>query len=62
MNVLTGDVDANKTVATADVSLTRGQVGMPVTGSNFRENVRVDGAINNSDMRTVQNAVGHNLP
>lgn len=62
MNVLSGDVDGNKTVETADVNLTQAQVGMPVSSSNFREDVRVDGAINNSDVRTVQRAVGHNLP
>ena len=62
MNVLNGDVDGNKTVNTTDVNLTRAQVGNPVTSSNFREDVRVDGAINGADVRAVRNALGHNLP
>ena len=62
MNVLAGDVDGNKTVDINDVNLTRNQVGMPLTDSNFREDVRVDGAINNPDVKTVRHDVGHNLP
>ena len=62
MNALTGDVDGNKAVNNTDVNLTRGQVGMPVTGSNFREDVRVDGAINRTDVRAVKADLGHNLP
>ncbi len=62
MNVLIGDTDGNKIVNPADVNRTRSQVGMAVTSSNFREDVRVDGAINNTDVRAVRNAVGHNLP
>ncbi len=62
MNVLGGDVDGDKTVDVTDVSATRAQVGNPVSASNFREDVRVDGAIDNIDVRTVRNAVGHNLP
>lgn len=62
MNVLTGDVDGNKQVDTTDVRLTRNQVGMAVTSSNFREDVRPDGAIEKGDVKTVQQSVGHNLP
>jgi len=62
MNVLVGDVDANKTVEQTDVTLTRNQVGMPIGASNFREDVRVDGTINTNDVRSVRNALGHNLP
>lgn len=62
VNILAGDVDASKTVDATDVSLTQAQVGMPLTSSNFREDVRVDGVINNTDLSTVQQDVGHNLP
>ena len=62
MNVLTGDTNADKTVDTTDVDLTKGQVGMPVTNTNFREDVRVDGAINSGDVKAVRAAVGHSLP
>ena len=41
-NVLASDVDGNKTVDRPDVSLIKGDVGMAVTGSNFREDARVD--------------------
>jgi hypothetical protein len=36
-----GDTTGNKTVSNSDVTQTRDQVGMAVTSSNFRENVRV---------------------
>ncbi|CAN5574492.1 hypothetical protein BH20VER3_BH20VER3_03860 [soil metagenome] len=62
MNVLVGDVNSNKIVDTTDVSTTRGQVGSPVTGANFRNDVRVDGTISNGDVRTVRNATSHSLP
>ncbi len=62
MNVLAGDVDATKTVDNTDFTLTRSQVGMAVTSSNFHEDVKVDGAINGADVRAVRNALGHNLP
>ncbi|MGI8890568.1 MAG: S8 family serine peptidase [Chthoniobacterales bacterium] len=62
MNVLVGDVDASKTVDATDVSTTRSQVGSPVTKANFREDVRVDGTINNGDVKGVRNATGHSLP
>ncbi|MEO6870985.1 MAG: S8 family serine peptidase [Chthoniobacterales bacterium] len=62
MNVLGGDVNADKVVDTTDVSLTRAQAGQPVTTSNFREDVRADGAINSTDGRAVRGAVGHMLP
>ena len=61
-NLLIGDTDGNKTVNGADVSLTRSQVGAPVTISNFREDVKVNGAINPADVRQVKANVGHSLP
>jgi photosystem II stability/assembly factor-like uncharacterized protein len=61
-NMLIGDVNGDKTVNGTDVSLTRGQVGMPVTSANFREDVRISGAINSTDARAVQGAKGHTLP
>ena len=41
-NVLASDVDGNKTVDRPDVSLIKGDVRMAMTGSNFREDARVD--------------------
>ncbi len=62
MNVLAGDVDASKTVDQTDQNLTRGQVGMPITTSNYREDVHTDGAINSKDVREVREDLGHSLP
>jgi hypothetical protein len=62
MNVLSGDVNADKTVDTADVSATRQQVGMAVTSANFREDVKVDGMIDNRDVKTVRKSLGNSLP
>src|SRR4029077_18520216 len=43
MGVLIGDVNGNGTVSSADVALTKSQVGATVGGSNFREDVNVNG-------------------
>jgi photosystem II stability/assembly factor-like uncharacterized protein len=60
--ILIGDVNSDKAVNKTDVTITRGQVGMPVNSSNFREDVKVSGTINSTDAKAVQNAVGHALP
>jgi len=62
MNVLVGDVTGDKKVDTSDVNLTRGQVGMVVTTSNFREDVRPDGAITSVDVKQVRANLGHTVP
>lgn len=61
-NMLIGDTTADKTVNNVDVSQTMGQVGQPVTSSNFREDVKIDGSINATDVRLVSSNVGHSLP
>jgi hypothetical protein len=61
-NMLIGDVNGDKSVNTADVSLTRGQVGMAVTSANFRDDVKVSGTITSQDVRVVRGANGHILP
>ena len=61
-NMLIGDVNGDKTVNSVDVSLTRGQVGMPVTSANFRDDVRISGTIDSRDVREVRGANGHSLP
>jgi hypothetical protein len=62
MNVLIGDATADKTVDKSDGSLTRNQVGMPVTALNFREDVNANGSISNADVRLVKSNFGHPLP
>src|SRR5260370_24721600 len=54
MGVLIGDVNGNAVVNSSDVSLTKAQVGMPVSGSNFREDVNPNGTISSTDLPLVQ--------
>jgi hypothetical protein len=61
-NMLIGDTTGDKTVNNLDVTQTRGQVGLPVTGTNFREDVNIDGAITSADVSLVRSDVGHTLP
>ena len=62
MGVLVGDVNGNATVNVSDVSLTKAQVGQPVTGSNFREDVNANGSISVADVAQVKANVGTALP
>ena len=61
-NMLIGDVNGDKTVNTTDVTLTKGQIGVPVTSSNFRDDVNVNGTITSADSKQVKSNVGHSLP
>lgn len=61
-NMLIGDTTGDKTVSNSDVAQTRGQVGVAVTASNFREDVRVNGEIAPADVRLVRSNLGHSLP
>ena len=62
MNVLIGDVNANKTVNATDVALVKSQVGQAVSGSNFREDVNADGSLSSSDVALTKSRVGNGLP
>jgi len=62
MGVLVGDVNANATVNATDVALTKSQVGMAVSGSNFREDVNANGTISSTDIAIVKSDVGTSLP
>jgi len=66
MGVLKGDVNANKVVTNADVSLVKAQVsaGGSVNASNFRNDVNANGVITNADVSIVktQVAAGAQLP
>ena len=62
MGALIGDTTANGTVNSADVGLTKSQLGQPVTGANFREDVTVDGRITSSDVSLVRSERGTALP
>jgi plastocyanin len=62
MGVLIGDVNGNGLANASDVSLTKSQVGQPVTGSNFREDVNASGTITSTDVAIVKSDVGTALP
>jgi spore coat protein A len=62
MGVLVGDVNGDAIVNASDVNLTRSQVGLPVTASNFRADVRTNESIDARDVRLVRSNVGHSLP
>jgi Dockerin type I domain len=62
MGVLVGDVNGNALVNASDVSLTKSQVGVAVSGSDFREDVNANGVINSVDVALVKSKVGTALP
>jgi N-acetylneuraminic acid mutarotase len=62
MCVLIGDVNGNGVVNATDVAMTKSQVGMTVSGSNFREDVNANGLINSVDVALVKSKVGTALP
>jgi len=62
MGVLVGDVNGNAIVNASDVSLTKSQVGVAVSGSNFREDVNANGTISSTDVALVKSDVGTALP
>jgi autotransporter-associated beta strand protein len=60
--MLVGDVSKNKTVNGTDVSQTKVQSGMPVTGSNFRMDVTANGGITGTDVSLVKSRSGFGVP
>ncbi|MFZ3374655.1 MAG: hypothetical protein WA183_03795, partial [Chthoniobacterales bacterium] len=47
--MLMGDTTASRVVNASDVAQVKGQIGVPVSASNFREDLTVNGSINASD-------------
>ena len=62
MGVLFGDTDRNGFVTSADATLTQSKIGQTLNGSNFREDVNLDGSINSTDVQQVQSKAGTKLP
>jgi hypothetical protein len=62
LSLLIGDVGGNGNVGSGDVSAVNGQVGHPVTISNFRDDVNHDGVIDSTDVTMVKNQRGAFLP
>ncbi len=62
MNVLNADTSGNKTVNGTDVSQTKLQSGVALSGANFREDVNASGGINGTDVSAVKLRSGNALP
>ena len=62
MNVLLGDITANKAVNSSDVSETKARSGTVPTPNTFRTDVTVNGVINSSDITAVKAQSGTALP
>jgi hypothetical protein len=60
--LLIGDVTANGTVTTGDVTAVQGQVGGTANQSSFRYDVNANGLITTGDVTTAQSQVGSHLP
>jgi len=59
---LTGDADANRTVARADKTAVHDQLNQPVTSANFRDDLNASGSITNGDVQIAKANQGHVLP
>jgi hypothetical protein len=62
MGVLIGDVNGNRTVNAADVSLCKLHLGATVDATNFRSDVNANGTINAADTAIVKANTGHSQP
>jgi hypothetical protein len=61
-NMLTADTTGDKTVNLSDLNQVKGQAGMPVNATNFREDINVDGTITHADGRLVKQYRNTSLP
>lgn len=59
MAVLAGDTTGDGTVNSADVSQVKSQSGQSVAGTNFREDLTVDGSINSAECRFCEVVLGN---
>jgi hypothetical protein len=59
---LTADADASRLVSKPDQTLVQGQLNQPVTSANFREDLKPDGRIKNSDLNLVKANKNHSIP
>jgi hypothetical protein len=62
MGVLIGDINANRTVNAADVSVVKALSGQSVDGTNFRSDVNAGGSINGADVGIVKADAGTGIP
>jgi len=61
VNMLIGDTNGNGIVNATDIAQTKGQVGQPVTSSNFRTDVNASGIINATDVAIVKAHSGQSI-
>jgi hypothetical protein len=61
VNMLIGDTSGNGVVNATDVAQTKGQVGQPVTSSNFRTDVNANGIISSTDVAIVKAHSGQSI-
>jgi hypothetical protein len=61
VNMLIGDTNGNGMVNATDVAQTKGQVGQPVTSSNFRTDVNASGIISSTDVAIVKAHSGESI-
>jgi len=59
---LTGDVDRDASVSTADNSSVKSRLGSVVDGSNFQYDVDADGSISTADNSSVKSRLGSVAP
>ena len=62
MNVLIGDITANRSVNSGDIGTVKSQSGNAATALNFRSDINGNGDINGSDVSLVKSASGTFLP
>ena len=62
MGLLMGDVDGDGSVTKADLALVKADLGQTTDATNFREDVNVDGMINQLDVRAVKRSAGPPCP
>jgi hypothetical protein len=62
MGILIGDVLGAGHVGNGDIGNVQGHLGERTDSSNFRDDVTVDGRINNQDVQTVRSYKGTSLP
>ena len=62
MGVLVGDTNGNRAVSASDIAQTKGQSGLGVTATNFRNDVNADGSISATDVALVKSRAGTALP
>ena len=61
LGFLLGDSNGDGAVNSADIGQTKSQSGIPVTPSNFRQDLNIDGTINSADISLVKSASGTSL-